>query len=60
MIKPRKIRCAAHVACMGKMRNAYKILVGEPEGKRLLGRHRHGLEENTRMDLGEVGWKIVV
>jgi len=26
------------VACMGEMRNAYKILVGKPEGKRLLGR----------------------
>jgi hypothetical protein len=27
-----------HVACTGEMRNAYKILVGKPEGKRPLGR----------------------
>jgi hypothetical protein len=26
-----------HVACMGEMRNAYKILVGNPEGKKHSG-----------------------
>jgi hypothetical protein len=30
-----------HVACMGEMRNAYKILVGKPEGKRPLRRPSH-------------------
>jgi hypothetical protein len=30
----------------GEMRNAYKILVGKPEGKRTLGRLRHRWEEN--------------
>jgi hypothetical protein len=34
----RKMRWAGHVARMGEMRNAYKILLGKPEGKRLLGR----------------------
>jgi hypothetical protein len=33
VIKLRKIRGAGHVACMGEMRNAYKILVGELERK---------------------------
>jgi hypothetical protein len=33
---------------MGEMRNAYNILVGKPEGKRLLGRFRHGWEDNIR------------
>jgi hypothetical protein len=27
----------AYVSCMGEMSNAYNILVGKPEGKRLLG-----------------------
>jgi hypothetical protein len=35
---------------MGEKRNAYRLLVGKPEGKRPLGRPRR------RMDLGEVGW----
>jgi hypothetical protein len=39
---------------MGEMRNAYKILVGKPEGKKQLGRPRRGWEDNIRMDLREV------
>jgi hypothetical protein len=30
--------------------------VGTPEGKTPLGRHRRGLEDNFKMDLGEIGW----
>ena len=33
----------------------HKVLVGKPEGKRPLGRPRHRLEDNIRMDLQEVG-----
>jgi hypothetical protein len=33
MIMSRRMRCAEHVACMGEERNAYRILVGKPEGK---------------------------
>jgi hypothetical protein len=51
-----KIRCAGHVARMGEKRNAYRIMVGKPEGKRPLGRPRHRLVENIRMDLREIGW----
>jgi hypothetical protein len=40
----------------GEKRNAYWLLVGKPEGKRLLGRPRRGWVDNIRMDLGEVGW----
>jgi hypothetical protein len=39
----------------GEMRNAYRILVGEPEGKRPLGRSRRRWED-IRMDLREIGW----
>jgi hypothetical protein len=38
---------------------AYKILVGKPEGKRLLGRPRRRWEDNIRMDLRETGWEGV-
>jgi hypothetical protein len=40
----------------GEKRNAYRLLVGKPEGKRPLGRPRSRLVDNIRMDLGEVGW----
>jgi hypothetical protein len=36
--------------------NAYRILVGKPEGKRPLGRPRCRWEDNLRMDLREIGW----
>jgi hypothetical protein len=41
---------------MGAKRNAYKLLVGKPERKRLLGRPRRRWVDNIRMDVGEVGW----
>jgi hypothetical protein len=44
---------------MGEMRNACSILVGKPEGKRPLGRHRLGWEGNVRMDIGDIGWEGV-
>jgi hypothetical protein len=41
---------------MGKKRNAYRLLVGKPKGKRPLGRPIRRWENNIRMDLGETGW----
>jgi hypothetical protein len=41
---------------MGERRDAYRALVGKPEGKRPLGRPRHRWEDNIEMDLREVGW----
>jgi hypothetical protein len=40
----------------GKKRTAYRLLVRKPEGKRLLGRPRHMLVEDMKMDLVEIGW----
>jgi hypothetical protein len=40
IIKSRRMRWPGHVARMGENRNAYRILVGMPEGKRPLGRPR--------------------
>jgi hypothetical protein len=44
---------------MEEKRNAYRLLVGKPEGKRPLGRPRRTWMDNIRMDLGEVGWDDV-
>jgi hypothetical protein len=38
VIKSRRMKRARHVACMGKKRNAYKVLLGKPEGKTPFGR----------------------
>jgi hypothetical protein len=40
----------------GEKRNAYRLLVGKPEGKRPLGRLRRRWVDNIRMDFGDVGW----
>jgi hypothetical protein len=39
--------------------NAYSILVGNPAGKKPLGRSRHRWEDNIRMDLRKIGWEDV-
>jgi hypothetical protein len=56
MIRLRRMRWAGHVARMGEKRNAYRILVGKPEGKRPLGRPIRRWVDNIKMDLGENGW----
>jgi hypothetical protein len=52
LIKSRRIRWAGHVARMGEKRNAYRILVGKPEGKRSLGRPRRRWVDN----INRMGW----
>jgi hypothetical protein len=51
IIKAKRMRWARHVARMGEKRNAYRLLVGKPEGRRPLGRPRR-----RWVDLVEVGW----
>jgi hypothetical protein len=40
---------------LGEGRGVYRVLVGKPEGKIQLGRHRRRWEDNIKMDLQEVG-----
>jgi len=55
MIKSRRMKWAGHVASMNEERGVYRVLVGKPEGRRPLGRHKRRWVDNIRMDLQEVG-----
>jgi hypothetical protein len=52
--KSRRMIWAGHVARMGEMKNAYRIMMGKPEGKRPVGRPK--MQEHFKMDLSEIGW----
>jgi hypothetical protein len=54
IIKARRMRWAGHVARMGQKRNAYRLLVGKPDGRRPLGRPRRRWLYDITMDLVEV------
>ncbi|KAJ4428255.1 hypothetical protein ANN_24272 [Periplaneta americana] len=54
-IKSRHLRWAGHVARMDESRNAHRVIVGRPEGKRPLGRPRRLWEDSIKMDLREMG-----
>jgi hypothetical protein len=49
MIKSGRMRWTKHVGHMGEKRNADRILVGNPEGKRSLGRPRSRWEDNIKI-----------
>jgi hypothetical protein len=53
--KSRRMRWAGHVARIGETRNAYRILVGKPQGKRPLGRPRCRWVDNIKIKLREIG-----
>jgi hypothetical protein len=55
VIKSRKMRWAGHVAYMGEVRGAYRVLVGRPESKIPLGRPRRRREDNIKLDLRKIG-----
>jgi hypothetical protein len=41
---------------MTEKRNAYRLLVGKPEGKRPVGRPRRRWVDNIKLGLGDIGW----
>jgi hypothetical protein len=51
MTKSRRMRWAGHIARMEEKRHAYRILVGNPEGKRPLGRPKRRWVYNIKMNL---------
>jgi hypothetical protein len=54
-IKLKRMKWVGHVAFTGVRSGAYRVSVGKPEGKRPPGRPRHTWEDDTKMDLQEVG-----
>jgi hypothetical protein len=56
VMKSRRMRWTGHIARTGERKWVYRILVGRPEGRRPLGKQRSRWEDNTKMDLQEVGW----
>jgi hypothetical protein len=51
------MRWVLHVARIGEKRNAYRILLGKPEGKRPLGRPERRWVDNIKIDLRDrMGW----
>jgi hypothetical protein len=59
MIKSRRMRWAGYVARVEEKRNACRIFVGKPEGRRTLRRPRSRWVDNIKMDLREIGWDEV-
>jgi hypothetical protein len=59
IIKSRRMKWAGHVVRMGEKRNAYRLLVRKPEGKRPLGRPRRRWIDNIKMYLLELGLIVV-
>jgi len=55
VMKSRRMRSARHVARMGEKRHVYRVWVKKLEEKSLLGRPRRRWEDNSKIDLPEVG-----
>jgi hypothetical protein len=51
MISSRRMRWTGNVKRMVEKRNAYRILVGKPEGRRSLGKPRYRWVNNIKKDL---------
>jgi len=56
VMKSRKMRWAGHAARMGRVAGVYRVLVGEPEGERPLGRPRRRWVDNLGWILGGGMW----
>jgi hypothetical protein len=50
-----QLRWTRHVARMGERKDADRVLVGKPGGRKPLGKPKRRWEDNTKVDLREVG-----
>jgi len=57
VIKSRRMKWAGYVAFIKERRGVYRFLVGKPEGKSPLRRHRRRREDKINMDLRGVEWE---
>jgi hypothetical protein len=55
VIKLRRMRWMEHVAYKGERRGVYRVLLGNPERKKALGRSRHSWKGNIKLYLQELG-----
>ena len=61
VIKLRTMKWAGHVARMGERRDVHRVLMGKPEGKRLLGIPRRRWEDHIQMESSGNGmWGYVL
>jgi hypothetical protein len=58
IMKSRRMRCAGLLACMGELRNAYKVVLGDSGGKRSLGRCRRRWEGNIKIGRMEIRLEV--
>ena len=58
MIKSIRLRWAGHVAHTEKRRGPFRVLVGKPEGRTPRGRSRRRWEDNSKINLREMGWGL--
>jgi hypothetical protein len=52
----KQVEMGGECSTNGEKRNAYRILVGKPEGKRPLGRPRRRWVDNIKINFREIGW----
>jgi hypothetical protein len=60
VIVSRRMKLTGHVTRMEEGRNAYRILVGKPKGKRPMGRPRNKWDYYIKMQPKETEWESVV
>jgi len=53
------MRLTVHVAFVGLKRDAYTVLIMEPDGSKQFERQRHGWEDNIKMEYQEMGWEVL-
>jgi hypothetical protein len=55
----RRMNLARHIVRLGNKRNPYRVLFGEPERKRPLGRQRRRWVDNMKKVLREIEWDVM-